>query len=372
MNAPASPASAPPLRVLVADDSAVARELLRAILEAEPGIVVVAAARDGEEAVRLAAKHRPDVVTMDIHMPRLNGFEATREIMHRHPTPIVVISGSSNTAEVNIGFQAMTAGAVAVLQRPHGVGHPAFEADARALVRTVRAMAEVKVVRRWQAGRSAPSPASSPRAASLPREIRGPIDIVAIGSSTGGPVALQTILSRLPAGLPFPLVIVQHMTEGFMPGFADWLARSAPFPVRIAAHQDKLLPGHAYLAPDGTHLAVARGGRIQLLDTEPERGLRPSVGVFFRSVASVYGSRSLAVLLTGMGVDGAAELKQLRELGAATVAQDRASCVVFGMPGAAIKLGGASWILPPEEIAALLARISNNDNPMTEASSCRP
>lgn len=364
--------AARPMRVVIVDDSAVVRELLREILDADPGLTVVGLAKDGEEAVRMAAEKQPDVITMDIHMPKLNGFEATREIMHRHPVPIVIISGSLDTTEVNIGFQAMAAGAVAVQQRPRGIGHPAFAADSRALVQAVKAMSEVKVVRRWQPGRLTSAGAFASGPLNAPFKLSQPAGIVAIGASTGGPIALQELLSRLPAGLPFPIVVVQHMTDGFMPGFIDWLSRSVPFPVLLAAHNDKLLPGHAYFAPDGAHLAVTSSGRIQLLDSPPERGLRPAVGALFRSVASAYGSRAIAILMTGMGVDGAAELKQLKELGAATIAQDRESSVVFGMPGAAVSLGAATWVLPPEEIAALLTRLSNNDTPKPAASSCPP
>ncbi len=352
-----------PLRVLIVDDSAVVRELLREILEADPELTVIGMAKNGEEGVRLAAEHRPDVITMDVHMPKLNGFEATQQIMHRHPIPIVIISGSLDTTEVDIGFQAMAAGAVAVRQRPRGVGHPAFVGEARALVQAVKAMAEVKLVRRWQTGpRTIPgtTPASPSSAAALPTT--RPVDIVAIGASTGGPIALQALLSRLPAGLPFPIVIVQHMAEGFMPGLVEWLSRSVQFPLKLAVHHQTMMPGHAYLAPDGFHLGVTQSGRIQLIDSPPERGLRPAVGVLFRSIAATYGSRAVAVLMTGMGIDGAAELKQLRDLGAATVAQDRDSSVVFGMPGEAVKQAAATWILPPEEIATLLIRLSTPGN----------
>jgi two-component system chemotaxis response regulator CheB len=348
-----------PVRVLIVDDSAVVRELLREIMEVDPGLTVVGMAKNGEEGVRLATEQRPDVITMDIHMPKLNGFEATQQIMHRHPTPIVIISGSLDTTEVNISFQAMAAGAVAVLQRPRGVGHPDFAAESRALVQAVKSMAEVKVVRRWQPGpvntATLPAPVRSPSiAVAEPR----PVEVIAIGASTGGPVALQVLLSRLPAGLPFPIIIVQHMTDGFIRGFVDWLSRSVRFPIHLAAHNEMMQPGHAYFAPDGTHLGVGRSGRLQLIDSPPERGLRPAVSVLFRSVAAVYGSRTVAILMTGMGSDGAAELKQLKDLGATTVAQDRDSSVIFGMPGEAVKRDAATWILPPEEIASLLIQLS--------------
>jgi two-component system chemotaxis response regulator CheB len=220
-------------------------------------------------------------------------------------------------------------------------------------------MAEVKLVRRWPARGGAVSGIEQIAGPAAGADYRGySVRLLVVGASTGGPMVLQKILANLPAALPFPIAIVQHMAAGFIDGFVNWLGQSTRFPVRLAAHGATMLPGHAYVAPDGVHLRVREGGRIDLSAEPPVSGLRPAVGVLFQSAAQAYGRHAGAVLLTGMGSDGAHELKHLKDLGAATVIQDKASSVVFGMPGAAELLGAACWTLPPERIAELIARFA--------------
>jgi len=352
------------IKILVVEDSPVVREFLVHILGADPDIRVVGTARDGEEALEAVRRHRPDVITMDIHMPKMDGLEATRRIMETDPTPIIIVSGSSDRREVATTFDAMEAGALAVLCRPAGVGHPLHEATAGELVRTVKLMSEVKVVRRWpqarreamHSGRQAPLPPAKLGLVGGPAQVR----IVAIGASTGGPPALQTILAALPKDFPVPVLIVQHIAVGFVRGFIDWLAQSATLPVHLASHDEVMLPGHIYVAPDECQMKVARGGRIALTRDEPENGLRPSVSCLFRSIAEVYGGDAVAGLLTGMGRDGAEELRLLKERGAVTFAQDRDSSVVHGMPGEAIRLDAATFVLPPHKIAAVLTNLANH------------
>jgi two-component system chemotaxis response regulator CheB len=345
------------IKVLVVEDSPVVREFLVHILGSDPAIRVVGTARDGEEALEAIARKQPDVVTMDVHMPKMNGLDATRRIMEICPTPIVVVSGSTDAAEVATTFEAMEAGALAVLRRPAGIGHPDHEATARELVQTVKLMSEVKVVRRWSRARrdSTARPAQS-RLERAPGSCR----IVAIGASTGGPPVLQTILSQLPRDFPAPVLIVQHMAAGFVRGFIEWLAHSSRLPIHLAAHGEQILPGHVYVAPDELQMKVERGDRIALTRDAPENGMRPSVSYLFRSLAAVYGSDAVAGLLSGMGRDGADELKLLKDLGMVTFAQDKDSSVVHGMPGEAIKLDAATFVLPPEKIAAVLARLAKN------------
>jgi two-component system chemotaxis response regulator CheB len=336
-------------RVLVVEDSAVVRQLLVGVLASDPDIAVVGTARDGEEALEAVQRLKPDIVTMDIHMPKLNGFDATRRIMESRPTPIVIVSGSSAVGEVAMTFDAMEAGALAVVPRPKGVGHPEHQETARALAQTVKLMSEVKVVRRWPRSRRAAS-AARLMLNEAPAEVR----VVAIGASTGGPLALQKILAGLGDRFPVPLVIVQHISAGFSEGLAQWLARSAGFPVCIPRHGDFMSPGNAYVAPDGSHMGVDSRGRIILSKDPPEHGLRPSVSYLFRSVAQVYARHAVGVLLTGMGRDGAGELKLLKEKSCVTIAQDKESCVVHGMPGEAMRLGAATHVLPPEKICEAL------------------
>jgi two-component system, chemotaxis family, protein-glutamate methylesterase/glutaminase len=298
---------------------------------------------------------------MDIHMPKLDGFEATRRIMESHPTPIVSVSGSWDRREVAMTFHAIEAGALAAIPRPLGVGHPRHADSAAGLISTVKLMSELKVVRRWGRSSRAQAVPRQPRAEGTGLE-RAPdrITLVAVGASTGGPVVLQTILSSLPGDFPVPVLIVQHIAAGFTEGFVDWLTGTSNLPVCVAAEGEVALPGKAYVAPDGVHMKVNVGGTIALTQDEPENGLRPSVSCLFRSVANVYGRDAVGVLLTGMGKGGAAELKRMKDAGAVTIAQDEESSVVHGMPGEAIQLGAATYVLSPERIAAALTNLVRN------------
>jgi two-component system chemotaxis response regulator CheB len=344
-------------RVLVVDDSPSVRELLVYILGSDPGIEIVGCATDGKQAVRLAAEKRPDVITMDVHMPNLDGFAATRQIMQTCPTPIVILSGSISASEIDTSLRAIEAGALAMVQRPLGIGNPGHEATASALIRTVKAMAEVKVVRRWNRddGRSpgVMPPAPIVSAATSPK-------LVLLGASTGGPTVLCDILAELPQDYALPVVIVQHMAAGFATGFAAWLSSASGFPVQMAKHGDALIGGHAYLAEDGMQIGVTHDMRIALRHLPPEHGMCPSVSYLFRSIPDYLRPGTVAVLLTGMGKDGAKELRELKEGGAVTVVQDRASAAVYGMPGEALKQDAARFVLSPADIGILLRTIPLN------------
>ena len=345
------------IRVLVVEDSPVVRELLVYLLESDPAIRVVGTASNGDEAVEAVKQKKPDVVTMDYHMPKLNGVDATRKIMETHPVPIVIVSGSSARDEVAAAFRLLEAGALAVAEKPLGIGHPRHETAAKELLQTVKLMSEVKVVRRWPKREAAVPRAPRARAVELHRA-EADVKLVAIGASTGGPIVLQTILSALPKHFPVPILIVQHIATGFTEALVAWLAQSSGFAVHVAAHDEYPLPGHAYVAPDGSHMKLAQGGRIALSADAPENGHRPSVSHLFRSVATALGRNALGVLLTGMGTDGAEELRLMREKGAVTIAQDQASSIVHGMPGQAISLEAAAYVLSPAEIAAALAKLA--------------
>jgi two-component system chemotaxis response regulator CheB len=345
------------IRVLVVEDSPTVREFLLHILRADPEIEVVGTAETGEEALEAVGRIRPDVITMDVHMPKMNGLDATRRIMETHPTPIVIVSGTVDMADAAKAFRAIEAGALAVLQRPHGMGHPVHEKTASELVRTVKLMSEVKVIRRWPRAWPGEISPDAPSAEFRCQSSQPHVRLVAIGASTGGPPVLQTILSALPGDFSVPVLIVQHIAPGFTQGFAGWLAQSSSLPVHMPVHGQPVLPGHVYVAPDGMHMAVGPQDRILLNTGEPENGLRPSVSHLFRSVVHVYGPKAVGVLLTGMGKDGAWELKLMKEQGAVTIAQDKDSSVVHGMPGEAIKVGGATYVLPPEKIRIALTSL---------------
>jgi two-component system, chemotaxis family, protein-glutamate methylesterase/glutaminase len=351
-----NPAGKKAIKVLVVEDSRVVAEFITHLLNADPDIQVVGTVSDGEEALEAVLRTKPHVITMDIHMPRMNGFEATRSIMETCPTPIVIVSGSANMDEVATNFQAVEAGALAVVARPHGMGHHNHDRSARELVETVKLMSEVKVVKRWLRPKPSPAITSSGVLKTVTPSSR-PVQIVAIGASTGGPLALQTVLSGLPKDFSVPVLIVQHMTPGFTQGFVEWLSRSSGFPVRVAVGNESLWPGHAYVAPDNFHMGVNADHRIRLTIADRENGMCPSVSFLFRSVEAVFGRNAVGILLTGMGVDGVDELKRLKGAGAVTMAQDAASSIVHGMPGHAIKIGAVTHVFPPEGIAKALTAL---------------
>jgi two-component system, chemotaxis family, protein-glutamate methylesterase/glutaminase len=348
------------IRVLVVEDSSTVRELLLGILSSDPAIEVVGTAQTGEEAVEAVERLRPDVVTMDVYMPKMNGFDATRRIMETHPTPIVIVSATDAT-DTTKAFQAIESGALAILQKPPGLGHPEHERHSVDMLRSVKMMSEVKVVRRWPRLRPVVTPPAVPVSTEFQfQPVQTFMRLVAIGASTGGPAALQTILAGLPKDFPVPVLIVQHIAEGFIHYFVEWLGQSSKLPVHLPAHGERVLPGHVYVAPDGLHMAITADGRIQLLGAEAENGLRPAISYLFRSVAKVYGPGGVGVLLTGMGRDGACELKSMKEKGALTIVQDRETSAVFGMPGEALRLGGASYVLSPDKIHLLLANLADH------------
>ena len=342
------------IKVLIVDDSRVAQAFLAHILTSDPAIHVVGFANDGAEALAAVKAIRPDVVTMDIQMPRVDGFQATRAILESTPVPIVIVSASAHAQDSGAVFRALQAGALAVVLRPPGIGHRLHAAAARELIQTVKTMSEIKVVKRF--ARATKERATAPLRAPA-SQAGGGIQLVAIGASIGGPHVLHKILSLLPRDLPVPVLIVQHISPGFVEGLVDWLGSVSGIPLHVARHGLPAEPGHGYVAPDGCHMGVESGPHCVLSSRAAEHGSRPSVAYLFRSVAQLFGPCAMGVLLTGMGRDGADGLKMLKDRGAITIAQDEASSLVHGMPGAAIKLGAATYILPPDSIATTLVRL---------------
>lgn len=331
------------IRVLVVDDSLVAREMLKHVLGSDPSIEVVGTATDGVEAVELTATLRPDLVTMDIHMPRMGGIEATERIMAYTPTPVLVVSSSVYGEGVGRAFDALACGALDVVLKPAPRDWADLDRIARDLVRRVQVLSRVRVithVRGRRAGRHAAAAHVERRSGFL----------VAIGASTGGPSALREVLGGLPADTPAPVLVTQHIADGFIPGLVEWLNAACALSVRVAEDGRALEPGVAYFAPTGRDL-LTDGGAVRLADPSPGQIHAPSADVLFESVARSCGHDAVGVLLTGMGSDGARGLGALRAAGAATIAQDEATSVVFGMPRSAIEIGAAERVLPLGDIA---------------------
>jgi two-component system, chemotaxis family, protein-glutamate methylesterase/glutaminase len=355
----------PPIRVLVVDDTVVGRELLVAVLQSTPGLQVVGTARNGREAVRLASRLKPDIIAMDVHMPEMDGYEATRQIMAENPRPIVMVTASLAKDEHQLTFNALQAGALTIVEKPT---LDEVSEKREQLIAQIKMMAEVKVVRRWarngmareERAAVAPRPFTLP-AATPPREkplARSPLPrIVAVAASTGGPGALATILGSLPAAFGAPILLVQHVTKGFGEGFAQWLAQQTPLRVRVGRHGDKPQAGEVVVAPDDYHMVINELGSITLTQAPSRFGIRPAADYLFHSVADRYGAAAVGVILTGMGSDGAEGLRAMRLAGARTIAQDQYSCVVFGMPAVAIEFGAAEQILPADRIGQALTSL---------------
>ncbi|MBI4786544.1 MAG: chemotaxis-specific protein-glutamate methyltransferase CheB [Chloroflexi bacterium] len=343
------------IRVLIVDDSLVQSELLKSLLESDAEIHVVGVARNGEEGVKQALALKPDLITMDIRMPGLDGFEATRRIMQDQPTPIVVVSSSVQTPDLQITFNAIKAGALDVIEKPSIATGGNYEAIRERLITTVKAMAEVKVIRRRPV-RPLGSPTYSP-----PTQIsRQPIAVVAMGASTGGPAALNTVLKSLPRDFPAPIVIVQHMAAGFIQGLIQWLQIESNLPIKLAQHRQTVQPGEVYVAPDDQHLYFASRGTLAVNTDPPVSHVRPSATVLFNSVAAVYGAAAAGVILTGMGEDGASGLEAMHRHGAVTFAQDEATCVIYGMPRVAANLGAVDQLLSIDSIGAALVAVTRS------------
>jgi two-component system, chemotaxis family, protein-glutamate methylesterase/glutaminase len=360
------------VRVLVVDDSGFFRRRVVAILDADPGIEVIGQAANGREAVVEALKLKPDVITMDIEMPVMDGITAVRHIMARHPVPVLMFSSLTHEG-AQATLDALDAGAADFLPKRFEDIAGDREEALRVLRRRVRTLglrhARGRSVGTPVAARtpraSAPAPARAAPAPSSPVRMPRPpafrlqdFRIVLIGTSTGGPVALQKVLTVLPADFPLPLLLVQHMPASFTPAFAQRLDALCAIRVKEAADGDGLEPGLALLAPGGRQMVLeSRAGkaRVRVVDSDPDQHYRPCVDVSFQSVAPVFGRQALAIIMTGMGADGREGVRLLKDKGAQVWTQDEASCVVFGMPAAVAEAGLSDRVLPVDEIGTLLA-----------------
>jgi len=333
---------------MIVEDSLVVSEFLRHIIEQDTRLRVVAVARSGEEALAQLPTVRPDVISLDIRLPGMNGFDFTKRAMSSVPTPIVVVSSDVENDELKISMNALRAGALAVVQKPVGLSHEDYEALASSLCTKLLIMSQVRVIRQRYGGPELALPLQPP----LIKRRPGPIRAIGMVASTGGPSAVVKVLSDLDTNCP-PILLVQHITPGFVSGFVNWLNDVVGTVQVVEAGQGMLPePGHVYVAPADRHLTCREGGIIHLTDGSTVSGQKPSGSVLFSSMARIYAEQSLGIILTGMGEDGAAGLREMHGKGAFTIAEDESTAVVYGMPGAAVRMGAASEVLPLEKIGA--------------------
>ncbi|ACY15754.1 chemotaxis protein CheB [Haliangium ochraceum] len=336
------------LRVAVFNDSATMRAAIRAALDPEPDIAIVAERGDANDAAEVVARSDANAVIMDVVMPGVDGYEATRDIMRNHPTPIVMVSSVVDAKDASVVFAALEAGALHIASPPPAPGMPEYSLRCAAFAELLRVVAGA----RPRTVEPTPTSATRTPPRARLRASAGPIDAIGIAASAGGPQALNALLRALPAGMP-PLLLVQHLAAGFSDSFAHWLSESTGHPVHIAAAGMPLHRGHVYMAPDDNHLGITLDLRVSLSKAPAIGGFRPSADALFTSMSSL-GARALGVILSGMGRDGADGALALRRAGGHIAAQSLESAAVTGMPSAAAKSGAASSILDPQAIARWL------------------
>lgn len=354
-------------KVLIIEDSPVVQELLCHIVGQDPRLEVTGVAASGEQALRMLDRIHPDVVSLDIRLPGMDGFQVTQQIMRHRPTPIVVVASASTDAAMPM--KALQAGALAVVEKPGGLSRGDYQALSRHLCTQLYSMSQVKVIRqriarpergpplRGNGRMPAPADGPSPFASAPAQRV---YKALGIATSTGGPNALVKLLGGLGALPPLPVLLVQHIGAPFVAGFASWLGSVCPFPVVVAENGAFPVPGTIHMAPGDRHLSLTPTGRIVLTDDPPQCGQRPSGDVMFEAMAATYGPGGLGVILTGMGEDGARGLLAMRRAGAYTIAEHASTAVIHGMPGAAVRLGAALEELPLDDIPARLLHLVQN------------
>lgn len=358
MESPAGNPGVKQIRVLVVDDSAFMRKILSDLLQADPGIVVVGTARDGQDGVEKSIALQPDVITLDIEMPKLDGYGALREIMARRPTPVVMVSSLTREgAEATV--RALALGAVDFVAKPSGSISLNMHVAREELISKVRAAAGATPRYRRVLGDLPPlrreSKVQRPVLADTPGLL--PRRLVVIGCSTGGPGALHQIIPRLPGDLPAAVLVVQHMPPGFTRSLAGRLDEISAIPVREAQEGDRVTTGHVLVAPGGFHMLVGSDGLIRLNQDPPMHGVRPAVDKTLESVTPLWTHHLVGVILTGMGYDGAKGMVGLKKSGGRTIAEDASTCVVYGMPKVVAEMGAADQVLPVHEIADAIVRL---------------
>ncbi len=337
------------IRVLIVDDSIVAREILKEMISGCSDINVVGEASNGADAVEKTKLLCPDIVTMDVKMPVMDGLEAVKAIMAANPTPILIVTASLSVEETDVSFQAIADGALDVMVKPHIESEASRTAFRKEFIEKIRILSRVKVISHF--GRKPRRTRSIPKTGVKARE-----KVVAIGASTGGPEAIMRILKALPDNFPSPIAVVQHITAGFDKGFASWMDNQVGLAVKLAEEGEHLKPGVVLIAPSNYHLAF-NGIQAGLDDSPPVNSCKPSVDVLFESLARGFKENTVGVILSGIGNDGTRGAKAIKHYGGLTIAQDRESSVVYGMPGSAVEEGVVDFVLPLEAIPEMLVSV---------------
>ncbi len=347
------------IKVLIVDDSPVSQRIYRRIIAADSRLEIVAVVSNGREAVNYLSENKPDVVSMDLNMPHMDGIEATRHIMQHNPVPIVVSSSLYDPGQQEMAMEVLEAGAAGIMPKPPGPGHPDHDRAAKHYLRLLRSISEIKVIRRRpHLKNNTLHPVSVADEKNIPGDLKHKdYRVLLIGASAGGPEGVKAILAGLKPGFPLPVMIVQHIDWHFTEGYRLWLQSYTKIPVLAAGNNQALMPGHAVLAAGNKHLVIKSEGIAGFSDEPAHRGHRPSVRHLFKSAAEIYGNKAIAVLLSGMGTDGAEELKLLKDAGALTFAQNKETSLVFGMPGEAVRLGAATMVMSPENISNYINEI---------------
>jgi len=340
------------IRVLIVEDSPTVISIFKHMINSEKDMEVVGVAENGKEAIELTTRLKPDLITMDIEMPVMNGLEATRIIMSQNPTPIVVISSTVSDESIKAIFHFLEAGALTALAKPADIFSPSFEETKKYMINTLRAMASINVAKK---------PLKQPFLKTIPFQPKTDhYEIIAIGASVGGPLALKSILSKLPVDFPVPIVVVQHISKGFTAGYVKWLGENTPLKVKIAENYEILQKGTVYVAPEMRHLEIERiDGNLaaRVIVGEPVSDFYPSITVLLKSVSKVSGKNAIGMLLTGMGGDGAQGLLELKRAKGCTIVQDPDSAVVFGMASVAQSLGAVDQVVEIDHMAAYLTKL---------------
>jgi two-component system chemotaxis response regulator CheB len=340
--------------VLVVDDSLICRQLICEALGQDPDLQVVGTCVDGKEALARVKELRPNVVTMDVDMPVMDGLTAVEHIMAECPTPILVLTADPRQQAPELTCRALELGALGLRVKPSiDDGLEAWN-----LAKELKLLASVRVIRHIRQTKRITPPVRN----ELPSLLPPSMGMVAVAASTGGPQVLHRLLADLPADFPAPIAIVQHINAAFAESLAGWLANSCRLKVRLAQDGELLMPGHVLIAPPGMHMVIPFRGRVALKPGVERDGHMPSGTVLLESAAKAYGRRALGLILTGMGEDGAAGMLAIKQAGGLTLAQNEESCVVFGMPGAAVERNAVDHLVHGDEVAAALMRLSRGES----------